>query len=346
MNINLKERLWGSFAGLAAGDALGMPFHELTPDEIQARCGGIVKTFHSIFEDEFIHLQYKPAQITDDTTLTIVTARAILKYKGELSTGQFVQELADWVKNNQAIWQHGGVYGPSTKAAFNEYLDGKFDGYLQRKRWWCYQGTSNGAIMRVSPAGWANPGNLQKAVELACQVILPTHPTDVALSAASGQAAAISQALTPTATVSSIIDAALEGARLGEKIGKQMARETSHRYPLPNLEIALELAEKAKDPFEAGHLIRRCIGSHFHVAETLATAMGIFYAAKGDLQSSIIAAVNNGGDSDTIASIVGALAGALNGIQAVPEQWVKTVEEVNQLDFEQMADAFCSMLEK
>jgi ADP-ribosylglycohydrolase len=76
------------------------------------------------------------------------------------------------------------------------------------------------------------------------------------------------------------------------------------------------------------------------VAETLATAMGIFYAAKGDLQSSIIAAVNNGGDTDTIASIVGALAGALNGIQAVPKEWANTVEAFNQLDFEQMAEAF------
>ena len=340
MNSNLKERIWGSFAGLAVGDALGMPFHELTPDEITSRCGGIVTTFHPIFDDEFIHLDYKPAQITDDTNLSIVTAKAILKYQGDLSTEQFVLELADWVKNNQAVWQHGGVYGPSTKAAFNEYLDGKFDGYLQRKRWWCYQGTSNGAIMRVSPAGWAHPGNWQKAVELACKVILPTHPTDVALSAASGQAAAVSQALTPAATVGSIIDAALEGTRLGEEIGKKLARETSHRYPLPNLEIALELAEKAKDPFEAGHLIRRCIGSHLHVAETLATAMGIFYAAKGDLQSSIIAAVNNGGDTDTIASIVGALAGALNGIQVVPKEWVNTVEAFNQLDFEQMAEAF------
>ena len=131
--------------------------------------------------------------------------------------------------------------------------------------------------------------------------------------------------------------------KLGEELGKKVARQTAQRYPLPNLEYALELAEKAQDPFEAGALIRKAIGSHFHVSETLAMVMGIFYAAKGDLKTSIIVAINNGGDTDTIASIVGALSGALNGIQAVPEEWVNTVEKVNHLNCAQMAEAFASL---
>ncbi|NPV56394.1 MAG: ADP-ribosylglycohydrolase family protein [Anaerolineae bacterium] len=343
MKIALKDKIWGSFAGLAIGDAMGMPFHELTPEEIRARCGGLVTTFFEIFDDEFIHIDFKKGQITDDTTLTIVTARAILKYGRQISSEQFVQELAHWVKNNQDVWQHGNVYGPSTKAAFINYINGKFDAHLNQKRSWCYTGTSNGSIMRVSPAGWAYPGRWQEAVELACNVILPTHPTDVALSAAAGQAAAISQALTPGATISSVIDAALAGVKLGEDFGKKLARQTSQRYPLPNLELALDLAEKAKDPFEASNLIRRSIGSHFHASETLSTAFGIFYAAKGDPKSSIIAAVNNGSDSDTIASIVGALTGALHGISALPKDWVNTVEDVNHLHCAQLAEEFAAL---
>ena len=281
MATNLKDKILGSFAALAVGDAMGMPFHELTPDEIRTRCGGLATTFYPIFEDEFIHIDFKPGQVTDDTTLTVVTAQAILKYNGQISTDQFVRELADWVKNNQEVWQHGKVYGPSTKIAFGNYLNNKFDSHLDRTRSWCYTGTSNGAIMRVSPAGWAHPGRLQEAVKLACDVILPTHPTDVALSAAASQAAAISEALTPSATVNSVVDAALAGAKLGEALGKDVARQISQRYPLPNLELALELAEKAQDPFEASALIRRKIGSHFHVSETLAMVMAIFYARKG-----------------------------------------------------------------
>ena len=343
MTSALKNKIWGSLAGLAVGDAMGMPFHELTPDEIKRRCGGIATTFHPIFEDEFIHLDYKAGQVTDDTTLSIVTAKAISKYQGKITIDQFVQELADWVRNNQSIWQHGNVYGPSTKGAFNNLLNNKFDFYLDRTRTWCTSGTSNGAVMRVSPAGWANPGNIEKSVELACTVILPTHPTDIALSAASGQAAAVAAALTENATVNSIIEAMLKGVKLGEEIGKKTARIIDQRYPLPCLEVALELAEKAKDPFEAGDLIRRFLGSHLHASEALATAAGIFYAAKGDPESSIIAAINNGGDTDTIGSIAGALVGALHGIESIPNTWVSTVEEVNKLHFETLAAEMSSL---
>jgi len=346
MNIGLKEKIWGSYAGIAIGDAMGMPFHELTPEEIQDRAGGLADKFFGVFPDEFIHIGYSAGQVTDDTTLTKVTAEAILKYKGAITSDQFVKELSQWVIKNQDIWQQGNVYGPTTKTTFNNYLAGKYDSFQELKRSWVYYGTSNGAIMRVSPSGWANPGNWKAAVELACQVVLPTHATDVALSAASGQAAAISESLSKQATFRSMIDCALEGVKAGEELGKKLARVTGQRYPYPNLEIALELAEKAKDPIEAGHLIRKSIGSHFHVSETLATSFGIFYAAEGDFESGVIAAVNNGGDTDTIASIVGALSGALFGISAIPENWLNKIEAVNHLNCEMMADAFCKMVDK
>ena len=180
MNLVLKEKIWGSYAGIAIGDAMGMPFHELTPEEIQDRAGGLVDTFFGIFSDEFIHIGYSAGQVTDDTTLTKVTADAILKYEGLISSDQFVKELSQWVIENQDFWQHGNVFGPTTKTTFYNYLVGKYDSFRESKRSWVYSGTSNGAIMRVSPSGWANPGNWQSAVELACQVVLPTHATDVA----------------------------------------------------------------------------------------------------------------------------------------------------------------------
>ncbi|MEN6434471.1 MAG: ADP-ribosylglycohydrolase family protein [Anaerolineaceae bacterium] len=343
MQSNLKDKIQGSFAGVAVGDALGMPLHELTSDEIKERCNGRATTFFPIWSDEFIHLDYKCGQFTDDTMLTIVTADAILKYHGDISSDQFVRELATWVENNETIWRHGRVFGPTTKAAFSKLLSHIYDGYKDRSRDWCSTGVSNGSIMRISPAGWARSGNIEGAVDLACKLALPTHPTDVALSAASAQAAAVAEALSPKASVSSIMDAMLKGAKMGEEIGRKTARIISHRYPLPNLEIALELAEKAKDPFEAGDKIRRVIGSHLHASEALATAAGIFYAAKGDTQTSIIAAINNGGDTDTIGSMVGALAGALNGFDSVPKAWVKTVEEVNHIEFSSIASQMAEL---
>lgn len=336
MPKSFKKKIWGSFAGLAVGDALGMPLHELTPGEIQARNGGLVTTFIPIWDDEFIHLDFVPGQYTDDTTLSIVTANTIIKYQGNPTTEQFVRELAEWVKNNTEIWTHGLVYGPSTRVAFGKMMEGNLDYHKEYSRGWCYTGTSNGSIMRISPAGWPYPGDIEKTVELACKLILPTHPTEIALSAGSAQAAGVSEALTEGATVDSVVDAMLKGAKLGEEIGMKTARVVGQRYPYENIEIALELAHKAANALEAADAVRRVIGSHLHAAEAISTVAAIFYASKGNTEEAILAGINNGEDPDTIGSASGSLTGALNGIDSIPPAWIKTVEEVNQVNLEEI----------
>ncbi|MBN2556828.1 MAG: ADP-ribosylglycohydrolase family protein [Anaerolineales bacterium] len=335
---NLQRGILGSLAGVATGDALGMPVHELTSEEIRERCGGPVDRMLDPFDDEFIHLDYRAGQYTDDTILTLVTVKAILGSQDRLTSVGMADALADWASRNEAVWQHGLVFGPSTKHAFATFMDGNRDFYLDRSRTWCYQGTSDGAVMRIAPAGWVCPGDLEAAVELACEAVLPTHPSHVALSAASAQASAVAEALTEKADVSSVADAALRGARLGDVIGRKKARVVAQPETEPRLELALELAEKAGDAFEAGLRIQRLIGTHFHATEALSAALGIFVAAKGDPRTAMIAAATTGGDTDTIASITGALAGALRGIDAIPAEWVEQVEAVNGISLTAVAE--------
>ena len=52
----------------------------------------------------------------------------------------------------------------------------------------------------------------------------------------------------------------------------------------------------------------------------------------------MVAAATTGGDTDTIASIGGALCGALRGIEAIPADWLEKVEAVNHLGLENIAD--------
>lgn len=65
---------------------------------------------------------------------------------------------------------------------------------------------------------------------------------------------------------------------------------------------------------EIGHRI----GAGLHVAEAIPSAFGIFAAYNGDAMGSIIGAVNVGYDTDTVATMSGALAGALNGADSYP----------------------------
>ncbi len=73
------------------------------------------------------------------------------------------------------------------------------------------------------------------------------------------------------------------------------------------------------------------------MAEAIPSAFGLFAAYDGDALGSIIGAVNVGYDTDTIATMSGALSGALRGAKAFPEHFLPTLEKANQLEIEKLA---------
>lgn len=52
-----------------------------------------------------------------------------------------------------------------------------------------------------------------------------------------------------------------------------------------------------------------------------------YWSSKDSFEDCIIGAVNDGGDSDTIAAISGSLSGARLGYQAVPEKWINKLDK-------------------
>jgi hypothetical protein len=70
--------------------------------------------------------------------------------------------------------------------------------------------------------------------------------------------------------------------------------------------------------------------SRLHAIEELPVALGMLTVARGDFRQAVLGAVNYGRDCDSIATMAGALAGALGS--PVPEGWAKTVAEASRLD--------------
>ncbi len=64
-----------------------------------------------------------------------------------------------------------------------------------------------------------------------------------------------------------------------------------------------------------------------YVVDTVAAATAEFLRNGADPQWAIRCAVNGGGDTDTIAAIVGAWVGALHGASGLPDDWVETLED-------------------
>ena len=87
------------------------------------------------------------------------------------------------------------------------------------------------------------------------------------------------------------------------------------------------------------------IGNGLSIHETVPTAIGLFVAADGDPFKTVYGAANIGNDTDTIACIAGALAGALRGIESVPEHLYQTVIEANQIDLAAISKALVAVVE-
>ena len=63
--------------------------------------------------------------------------------------------------------------------------------------------------------------------------------------------------------------------------------------------------------------------------ETVPCVFALFYLADGDPVKSIIYGANFGRDADTIATMVGAMAGAFKGVEGLRKEWVEKVEANN-----------------
>lgn len=68
------------------------------------------------------------------------------------------------------------------------------------------------------------------------------------------------------------------------------------------------------------------------VNELVPTAVGIFLIFRHSLEEAVCAAARSGGDTDTVAAIVGALSGAYHGASSIPERWLAGIAERQRLE--------------
>lgn len=101
-------------------------------------------------------------------------------------------------------------------------------------------------------------------------------------------------------------------------------------------DLPLRVAERIDQPevrevlLAAPALPRHAIRSGGHALETLGAAFWAFVNHPG-FEDAVVAAVNLGDDADTIGAIVGALAGAREGIAAVPDRWLADLRDAEHL---------------
>ena len=341
MNMLLRDKILGSLAGSTIGDAMGAATELLTEDEIIRRFGKPVDSFEVPPANNPYAGGRDAGQLTDDSSLTLGLCRAYLEHGGIITIDAVVEAILRWSESEY----YPRFAGPATKEAVQRLRNGDDPLEVGRHGDISMCGVTNGAAMKISPAGLMHPGDLDAAIQDAVTICLPTHGTQIAISGACSVACAVSAAMMENATPFSIGKAALYGAEKGEAIGREKGRIAAGPSVSERLKLAMQIALGESQPSQACRKIGKLIGSGLPAAEAVPAALGIFMAVDGDPMQAIQWSVNLGDDTDTVGCMVGAISGAYAGIGRISEKLLRQIEQINHLDLTTIANAMTRILD-
>lgn len=324
-----RERALGALTGLAIGDALGMPTQTLPREAVLA--GGGVTGFRAAAPDHPLAHGLPAGHVTDDTEQALLLADALIAGRGRIDPRALAEDLDRW-EQDAAARGSADLLGPSTRAAIQAVRDGVAPELAGAN------GTTNGAAMRIAPVGVATPvADLGALVDLVEEACLVSHATSVAIAGAAAVAAVVSAGVEGHGTATAIalgIAAARAGARRGRWVaGADVASRIAW---------CTELAGR-HDVVVATDRVASLIGTSLATQESVPAAFAMLLLHPDDPWRACCAAASLGGDSDTIAAMTGAMAGAIHGIGAFPEDAVRTVLAVNDLRLEGRVDALLAL---
>lgn len=322
---SLQQRALGALAGVAVGDAMGMPTQTLSRTEI-ARLYGPIHGFRDAVSQQPVSAGLRAGTITDDTEQSLLLARHLIDRDGRIDQQAWADALLAWERDTHARGVND-LLGPSTKRAIEALQRGVPAGEAGRS------GTTNGAAMRIVPVAIATPATplraLVDAVEESCRL---THATSEAIGAASAVAAAVSAGIEGSG-LDGMIAAALAAAEEGERRGEP-ARGVSIRKRIAE---ALVLAEGRSGEAAAMDIAAR-IGTSVSALQSIPMAFAVLRLTGGDPWFAALLSAGIGDDTDTIGAIACGMAGACAGMEAIPEDAWRLVQSVNGLDLVGVVD--------
>jgi ADP-ribosylglycohydrolase len=291
--------------GAAIGDAMGHPTEFMSLAGIRERYGPAGVRGFELYWDRDGGRRFAP--YTDDTQMAECVLRTLLAEREDLDAAmrEMARRFVDWSENPQ-----GGHRAPG-----NACLSGCRA--LARGVHWSEAGGPTaggcGSVMRAYPFGLVFADDLEKAEEWAVAHSRLTHRDPIALAASAAMAVGVARAVrgeAPAWVASEMVAAAC-------------------RYSAPTAIMMAEAVDDAQSGAEPDEVLSRLQGWAAH--EAIAAAVYVFVRHPDDPAVAILEGANTPGDSDSIATLAGALTGARNGIDAIPAEWVRDVERSEEL---------------
>lgn len=304
--MTIQEKFRNSFLLSAIGDALGMPVEGFSRDQIKSQYG-VVKDYLKPPEGHpLYHLE--PGQYTDDYQQMQIIADTLIEEK-YFDMDVFIEKFADWGQKNidernnpKYWWRFPG--SSSIKAAKK----------LKKGIPWEDAGSNNptcGSAMRVAPIGLFYHNDYEMLTLAAVNSSLPSHSHLRSKTAALAVAYAVGLAANNEFYLSEV-----------SKVTKRYDREFSNKIQ--------KLSDHVDDTIPYPILSK--IGNSWMADETVCTALYCAARHLDEPEEALILAINNGGDTDSIACITGGIVGAANDGDCIPERWLETLEDREKIE--------------
>ena len=284
----LADRFAGCLLGLAVGDALGGCFEGQSADFISRRFPTPQALIASPPKETLYY--------NDDTQMAVGVAEA-------LAEDRAIRE-ATLCRIFAANYVPSRGYGWGARRVLEAMQDGED---FRRVAETHFPGGSfgNGAAMRVALVGVFFHRDDDQVWEQARLSALPTHLHPLGIEGAQLVALAAAMCVRMEAFDRTTFFEALRTRCQSEAFTEKIGR-----------------AATASTPEELARL-----GNGIQALESVVTAIACFASAPEDYVTAVGRAILLGGDTDTIAAMTGALAGAYVGVQAVPTSLLDRLED-------------------
>ncbi len=325
----IEDRARGALAGLAIGDALGMPTQMLPRATVQ-RLFPKLSWFEAGPSENRISAGWQAGRVTDDTEQALILAKLLLEGRGHVDPPRFAAELAAWAQQAEADGSE--QLGPSSRRAIEAVAAGSPVEEAGRA------GTTNGAAMRIAPVGIATgPDDLTMLVDRVEEACLVTHHTGVAIAGAAAVAAAVSAGLAGLPP-DEALGLACQAAEMGAARGHYVAAPDVAQRIAWAAGLIQDVSQEA-----AADLVAGLIGTGVAIEQAVPAAFALAWRWPADPWQACLTAARLGGDADTIAAIAGAVGGAWAGAAAFPMAALAVVEEVNGLGLADVAQRLLAL---
>lgn len=294
---DLRDRFQGVLVGTAVGDALGLPAEGLSKQRIARRWPGA-------WRHRFL---FGRGMISDDTEHTLFVAQALLQYPTDVDG--FRRALA-WKLRWWFLSLPAGIGFATLRAILKLLL-----GWPAHKSGVFSAG--NGPAMRAGVIGayFYNDPARRKAFVAASTLLTHTDPKALigSLAVATVVAWEVRQV--------SVEEGDSEDV-LSELVTLSEADDDQWRVLVGQMGTALE---RADDVSQFAAVLGLEKGVSGYVYHTVPVAIYACLRHRGVFERALSAALDLGGDTDTVGAIVGAMAGAAVGRRGVPDPWVSGI---------------------